>query len=346
VKALVKTKPGVGNVELIDVQEPQCTPDGIKIEVKYSGICGTDLHIFHDTFINYPPVILGHEFSGVVTEVGGKITKVKPGDRVVVLPSTAITCRTCEYCKRGYYWFCAERRGMGTGVNGSFTKYVTVREDMVYKIPVHLSLDEAALAEPFAAAIQAIEELTEIGVGDTILLSGPGPIGLLCLALLRLKGCKVIVAGTNVDSFRLQLAKKMGADIVVDVTEEDIFAVIDRETHGRGVDIAVECAGAGTSVSTCLKALKKMGKYVQVGIIGKEITLDFDTILYKQLQVYGSGAHSLKTWERMMKILEQRKVDLSPLITHKLPLSRWREGFDLCEKKQGGKVLIFYDESE
>ncbi len=343
-KALVKTKPGAGNVELMDVSEPQCTPDGVKIEVKYSGICGTDLHILHDTFPNHPPIILGHEFSGVVSEVGKEVTRIKIGDRVVVLPSTAVRCGKCEYCKSVYYWFCSDRRGMGIGVDGGFTKYAAAREDMVYKIPDHLSLEKAALAEPLAVAVQAIEELTDFSVGDTVLLSGPGPIGLLCLALLLSKGCKVIVAGTNVDTMRLKLAKDMGADIVVDVSAEDIFAVIDRETHGKGVDIAVECAGAGPSVSTCLKALTKLGKYVQVGIIGREITLNFDTILYKQLKIYGSGAHSLKSWDRVMKILEQGKVNLTPVITHIIPLSSWRQGFDLCEQKQGAKVLMVYDE--
>lgn len=342
-KALVKVKPGTGNLEWMDVPEPECMPDTVKVEVKYAGICGTDLHIFHDTFKHSPPVILGHEFSGVVSEVGRKITKVKPGDRVAVLPSNAGTCRSCEYCRLGYYWFCEDRKGMGIGLDGCFTQYAVVKEDMVYKIPDHLSFEEAALSEPLAVVVQAIEELTDIGVGDTVLVSGPGPIGLICIVLLRTKGCKVIVAGTSADSMRLHLAKKMGADRVIDVSSEDLYAVIDHETNGKGVDIALECAGAAPSVSACLKVLKKRGKYVQVGIVGQEITIPFDDILYKGLQVYGSGGHSLSTWERVMKILAQGQVELAPLITHKIPLSRWREAFDLCETKQSGKVLMFYD---
>ncbi|MGG1660675.1 zinc-dependent alcohol dehydrogenase [Brevibacillus sp. NRS-1366] len=343
-KALVKTKPGPGHLELLDIPEPACPPEGVKIKIAYSGICGTDLHIRHDSFPHIPPVVLGHEFAGVVDEVGEHVSRVKHGDRVLVLPSTAVTCGTCEYCKTGYYWFCSGRRGMGIGVNGSFTQYAVVREDMVFLLPEHLSLEEAALGEAFAAAVQAIEELTTIGVGDTVLLSGPGPIGLLCLALLRLKGCKTIVAGTNADSIRLAIAREMGADLVVNVEAESIHAIIERETAGKGVDVAVECAGAGASVATCLKAVKKLGRYVQVGILGKEIMVDFDTILYKQLQVFGSGAHSQKTWEKMMRILEQGKVDLSPIITHKIPLSDWEHGFVLCERKEAGKVLLYYDQ--
>jgi len=342
-KALVKVKPGPGHLEWMDVPEPECPEDSIKIEVKYAGICGTDLHIAHDTFINSPPVILGHEFSGVVTEVGSKITKVKPGDRVVVLPSNAGTCRTCEYCKLGFYWFCSERKGMGIGMDGCFTRYAVVLEDMVYKIPDHVSFEEAALAEPLSVLVQAIEELTPIGVGDTVLVSGPGPIGLIATLLLKSKGCKVIVAGTSSDAFRLELAEKIGADRTIDALTQDLEQLVRLETSGRGVDVAIECAGAPASVVSCLKALRRMGKYVQVGIIGKEVTLEFDTILFKGLQVYGSGGHSLSTWEKTMKIIEQRQVDLNSLITHRIPLSQWKEGFEICEEKQGGKVILFYD---
>ncbi|MGG3449121.1 zinc-dependent alcohol dehydrogenase [Domibacillus aminovorans] len=341
--ALLKTKYGVGNVELLTVPEPECPDDGVKIDVAYTGICGTDLHIYHETFKSYPPVIMGHEFSGVIAEVGKNVTKVKTGDRVAVLGSTAVTCGSCEYCQTGYYMFCKDRRGMGHGVNGSFTKYTVVREDMVYKIPDSVSLEEAALSEPLACAVQAIEELTTIQVGDTVLLSGPGPIGLICLSLLAMKGCKIIVAGTSADATRLELAKELGADIVVDVINEDLQAIVLKETNGKGVDVTVECAGAGPSVSSCLSALKQRGKHIQVGIAGKEITLDFDTVLYKQLQVFGSLAHSMTTWERVMNILEQKKINLAPIITHKLPLTEWKNAFELCEQKQCGKVLLSHN---
>ncbi|TBL70865.1 zinc-dependent alcohol dehydrogenase [Paenibacillus thalictri] len=344
-KALVKTEPGPGHVELVDIPEPACRPDiGVKIEVKYTGICGTDLHVLHDTFKNYPPVTLGHEFSGVVVEVGSEVRRVKSGDRVAVNPSTAVVCGTCEYCLQGYYMFCPIRRGMGHGVNGAFTKYVAVREDQVYKLPDHVTLEEAALAEPLACAVQAIEELTDLHAGDVVLLSGPGPIGMLCLQLLAAKGCRVIVAGTSQDRLRLDMALRLGASLAVDVTAEDLQQIVLRETGGIGVDAAVECAGAGPSVLACLNAVKRLGRHIQVGIIGKEVTLPFDTILYKQLQVVGTLAHSQKTWVRVIKLLNQQKLPLTDTITHKLPLSRWQEAFDLCERKQGLKVFLSYDE--
>lgn len=343
-KALVKVKEGPGNLELLDWKEPEIGLDMLLVEVKYAGICGTDLHIYHGTYKYNPPVILGHEFSGVVAEVGARVARFRPGDRVTVLPSTGVTCGACLHCRTGNYMFCRERKSLGSGIDGAFAKYVAVREDMAYRIPDHLSLEEAALTEPLACAVKAVEELTQIRVGDTVLLSGPGPIGLLCLALLRVKGCKVIVAGTGRDGERLRIAAAMGADVLVNVDEEDLHAVVAAETDGRGADVAIECAGAAPSVAACLREVKKRGKYIQVGIIGKEITVDFDTILFKQLEVVAPYAHSIDTFDRVMRIWEQRKVDVRPIITHKLPLSRWKDAFDLCERKAGGKVLLYSDE--
>jgi len=232
---------------------------------------------------------------------------------------------------------------MGHGTHGSFTKYAVVREENAYEIPPGVSIEEAALTEPFAAAVQAIEELTTFNIGDAVLVSGPGPIGLLCLLLLVRRGCRVIVAGTQLDPLRLDLAKKLGAVAVVDVTRDDLREVVNQETHGRGVDCVIEAAGSPASVATCLEMVKRMGKYIQVGIIGKPYEANFDTLLFKQIQYFGSVGHSRKTWDRVMTILAHQTINLKPLITNKLPLSKWKEGFDLCQKKQGVKVLLYYD---
>ena len=341
--ALIKTRPGCGNVELGLVPEPECTAGKVKIEVKFCGICGTDIHVYHDRFRSYPPVILGHEFSGEVTGIGDGVKNIAVDNRVTVLGSSAVVCGRCEYCQQGLYMYCSIRRGMGHGVNGAFTQFVSVREDQVYRLPDSVSLEEGALSEPFASAVQAIEELTSFHPGDVVLLSGPGPIGLLCLMLLVAHRCRVIVAGTEVDEYRLGVASQIGADTVVNVDTDNLQAVVDRQTRGLGVDAVVECAGSAGSVCNCLTAVKKTGKYVQVGILGRDISLPFDQILYKQLQVFGSVGHSLKTWHRVMQILNQRKIDLKPVISHVMPLSRWKDAFDLCENRQGIKILLEYD---
>ncbi|MED1472422.1 zinc-binding dehydrogenase [Bacillus salipaludis] len=342
-KALMKTKPGFGNMELLDIPEPICGETGIKIKVKYTGICGTDLHIYHDSYDHSPPVVLGHEFSGEVIESGKNVKHIHPGDHVMVLPSVAWTCKRCTFCKQGNYMFCSERRSLGSGVNGSFTEYVVVNEEMVYKIPESLSMKEAALAEPLACAVQAVEEFTDIHAGDWVLLSGPGPIGLLCLSLLVAKGCNVIVTGTSQDEKRLNIAKELGANTVVDIFVEDLRDVIQEKTNGMGVDITVECSGAPSAVNTCLKSLKKMGKHIQVGIIGSEIDLDVDTLLYKQITFYGSYAHSMKTWDKVQNILTSNMVNLKPIITDIIPLSEWQTAFDKFQSKESGKILMYYD---
>jgi L-iditol 2-dehydrogenase len=339
-KALVKYEPGVGNVELREVEEPRCGDEQIKIEVSYCGVCGTDLHVYEDTFRNYPPVILGHEFSGRAVEIGSNVRHVALGDPVAVLPASAVVCGNCAFCRTGHFMFCSSRRGMGHGINGAFAKYAVVRKDQAYKVPQHLTLAEAALSEPFAAAVQAVTEITNVRLGDVVLISGPGPIGLFCLKLLVAEGIKTIVAGTSEDTLRLETAQRLGADAIVDTGREKISDVVAEETRAAGVDVAFECAGAGQSARNCLQALKPLGQYTQVGIFGSDISIDFDLIFYKQLRVAGSVAYSILTWERLLKIFDQRAVKLDDLITHNMPLEQWRDAFDLCLNKQAIKVLL------
>jgi len=345
-KALMKIRPGEGNVTICDIPEPVCGDDDVKVDVRFTGICGTDLHVLHDTFRNYPPVILGHEFSGTVVETGRNIKDIHVGDRVAVLGSNKITCGTCEFCMTGMYMFCPEKRGMGHGTNGSFTRYVTVREDQCYKLPENISFKEGALAEPFACAVQAAEELTKFNVGDTVLIMGPGPIGLMCLALIAAHGCRTVVAGTSKDAVRLAKAKEMGADYVVDVSKENPDDFIRRLTNGRGCDVVLDASGSQAGIRQALSSVKKLGRYIQVGISGKDVTVNFDTILYKQLQVYGCNGHSRTSWEHVFRIFETGKVNLKPLISGIMPLSQWQEAFRMCEEKEAVKILLYYDDKE
>ena len=187
-KALTKYQKGVGNVELMDMPEPDCTHNQLILEVNCCGICGTDLHVYHDTFKNYPPVILGHEFSGKVVELGPNVKDIALGDTFSVLGATAVTCGKCSYCYKGEFMFCKNRRGMGHGVNGAFTKYVAVRPDQLYRIPAGITMEEAAVVEPLAAAVHAVCDVARFRLGDVVLVSGPGPIGLLCAKLLLAQG--------------------------------------------------------------------------------------------------------------------------------------------------------------
>ena len=340
-KALVKYAPGEGNVDIREVEEPRCGDNEVKLEIAYCGICGTDLHVLHDTFRNYPPVILGHEFSGTVVETGRNAGCVALGQRVAGLGATAVTCGECEYCRSGYFIFCANRRGMGHGVNGAFTRYVVMRPEQLYRIPDTFTLEEAAMSEPFAAVVQAVTEISDVRIGDTALVSGPGPIGLLCLKLLVAEGVKTIVAGAAGDHDRLQAALRFGAAAVINVGEERLADAILERTGRADVDIAFECAGHPDSVRGCLESLRPMGRYTQVAICGQDIQFPIDQIFYKQLTMRGSVCYTARTWERMMRIFAQGRVRLNDLISAKLPISEWRRAFELCRDRTAIKVLMY-----
>lgn len=339
-QALLKFAKGPGNVELRDVSEPVPNEHQVKIAIHACGVCGTDLHVLHDTFRNFPPVILGHEFVGHVVEEGRAVRGTTDAKaRYAVLGATAVTCGRCRWCRSGEFMFCPDRRGMGHGVNGAFTRWACVRPDQLYRLDDSLDIEEGAMVEPLAAAVHAVAEMTDVRPGDVALVSGPGPIGLLCLLVLAHQGIKTIVAGTTADAGRLALAGKLGAARTVDVLKENIDEVVRAETGGTGVDIAFEVAGAAPSAKACLDVLRPLGQYTQVGHFGREITVPFDRIGFKQLRVSGSVGYTAATWTRTMQLLAQ---GLRPtrIVTHRFPLAQWRDGFELFERKEAVKVLL------
>lgn len=340
-KALVKYAAGEGNVDILDVEEPRCGDHEVKLEIGYCGVCGTDIHVLHDTFRNYPPVILGHEFAGTIVEMGHNVHGLQRGERVAGLGATAVSCGHCEYCQSGHFIFCKRRRGMGHGVNGAFAQYVVMRPDQLYTIPEGFTLEEAALSEPFAAAVQAVTEISRIRPGENALVSGPGPIGLMCLKLLVAQGVRTLVAGTTGDEDRLAAAIRFGAAATADVGTRELADAVQEFTKGRGVDTAFECAGVAASVRGCLESLRPMGQHVQVAICGRDIHFPIDQIFYKQLTMSGSVCYTANTWSRMMRIFATGHVKLRDMISEQLPISEWRRAFDLCLSRKALKVLMY-----
>jgi L-iditol 2-dehydrogenase len=341
--AVVKTAAGPGHVELCDMPEPALAENQVRLEVSYCGICGTDLHVFHDTFPNFPPVILGHEFVGRVIEQGAAVRgRVDRSARYAVLGATAVTCGRCRCCRSGDFMMCPERRGMGHGVHGAFARYVCVRPDQLFRLDDKVPEEDGALVEPLAAAVHAVTEMTEVRPGDIALVSGPGPIGLLCLQVLVHHRIQTIVAGTTADAGRLALARELGAACVVDVHKNTLSDAVHAETGGAGVDVAFEAAGVVASAAACLDALRPLGRYTQIGHFGRDITVPFDRIGFRQLRVCGSVGYTAATWDRTLRLVA---LGLRPsrIVTHRLPLERWREGFELFERKEAVKVLLSLD---
>lgn len=276
-KAVVKYAHGKGNVELRDVQKPSPGPDEVMIEVKAAGICGSDLHIF-DEDIKLPirpPVIIGHEFSGVIVEVGSSVTKWKPGDRVTS-ETSAHVCGECVPCRTGNYNVCAKKRLIGYWFNGAFARYCVVPSRLVHKLPDNVSFLAGALCEPLACCVNGVIEKTRIRPSDIVVIAGPGPIGLLSLQIAKSQGASVILCGTSRDEKRLKLGEELGADLTVNVEEEDPWQAVSKITKGAGADIFIDCSGSPNAVRMGFQLVRRGGQYTQIGLTGRPFSLDFE----------------------------------------------------------------------
>jgi L-iditol 2-dehydrogenase len=338
-KALVKTQKGKGFLQYMDMPEPVPGAGEVKIHVKVCGICGTDLHIRLDEFHNFPPVILGHEFSGIVAELGAGVRGIEVGQRVVseVLYQP---CGRCRACKTGYHNLCLTRRGLGWAANGAFAPYTVVEAGNVHIIPDTVSFEEAALTEPLAVCACGVCELTGVKSGELVLVTGPGPIGLLTAQIATAEGGRVIVAGTGADAERLAVAGRLRIYATVNVQETDVVELSRSLTDGLGADVVFECSGAAQAARTGLEAVRKGGKYTQVGLFGRPIEVDMDQVALKELEVRGVSSSNWRGWDRGLRLMDQRQIELRPLISGIFPLSEWEHAFELAEKKQGLKILL------
>lgn len=338
-KALVKEQRGSGTLVVKDIPEPEIAADQIKVKVHAAGICGTDLHIMKEEYPYNLPIVMGHEYSGTVVEVGSSVSNFKPGDRVVS-HTAAVTCGSCEFCRNGTLIHCKERLSIGSGINGAFAQYLAVPARIAFKIPEGVSLDEAALCEPLAVVTRSVFERSKVLPGQIAVVSGPGPIGLLALQLAKAAGARVVVLGTSADKDRLNLAQKMGALTTIMVDCEDIYTRIQELTDGKGFDIAYECSGAAASADTCLHILKRAGCFVQIALYGKVIPFDHDYALIREINIRNGMAHSLNTWDIALRLLQFHQVELNSLITGRFPLEDWEKAFDMAMHKKGLKVLF------
>jgi len=341
VKALVKRARGQGNIDILDVPEPLPGPGQVKIEVKAAGVCGSDLHIYHDEIAIpiVPPVIIGHEFSGVIVEVGSGIERLRAGDRVTS-ETTAWSCGKCLQCHLGHYNMCAHRQVLGYAVDGCFARYCVVNEHQLHLLPDNVDFVAGALTEPLACCVHATLELTTISAGDVVAITGPGPMGLLCLQLVKAAGGYAIMCGTSQDAARLALAQQFGADVTVNVETEDALEVIRRLTDSQGADVFLECAGAPAAARLGLEATRRGGQYTQVGLFSGPFELSFDQIAYKELRVTGSLGQRWTSWQRALSLLSRGEVDTRSLVSHILPLAEWRQAFRLAEEKTGLKIVL------
>ena len=338
-KALVKLEKGFGKIEVCEVPEPLCGDGKVKIEVKAVGLCGSDIHIMHDALPYTPPVILGHEFCGMVAEVGTKVTNFKVGDRVVA-ENVSLSCGKCSMCQTGYYSICANRSAQGINRDGGFAKYVVCNENFVFKIPDNMSYEEGALAEPLTCCVHAVVEQSHVRAGDVVLVSGPGSIGILAAMVAKAEGGFVIVTGTEADGDRLKLCAELGIDRVVNIHKEDLNQIVGEITRGRGVDVVLECSGAEPAVNSGINVLRQRGRYTQLGLFAKNINVNFNLLTMKEIHLEGCLSHTRDAWLRGLELVRLGKINLKPLITHKYSISEWEKAFETFQSQKCTKILL------
>lgn len=342
-KAVVKTQPGPGNIVYTEFREPELRPGGVLIEVRAAGICGTDLSLY-----NWPesvvrefkpalPVIMGHEFSGVVSELGAGITRFRVGDRVTVNP--VMYCGACFYCRTGRPEICDDRPLLGIGLHGCFAQYVAVREENVFPLPPQVSFETGAMNEVLCAALHALDRVP-IRLGDTVAVVGAGPMGFLVLLAAQAAGAsQLVMTGLGIDRDRLKVAASLGAQAVV-VEESDPAEAVRDLTRGLGADVVFECAGHPSGVPQALRLVRKDGRIGILGMGSGESSFNTGTLSHREIALVGTRAYDPKVWHRSYDVLASGKVPLDKIVTHRLPLEEASRGIELMKDKVGLKILL------
>ena len=339
-KGVVKYERGAGFVELREVDEKPLEPNQVRVEVKATGICGSDLHVLHDT-INYKirtPVVMGHEFSGIVVEKGPEASQdISVGDRVTGEPGV-YACGQCDYCLSEYPNLCPSRRVIGYWYDGSFARYCDVKS--VHRLPPNVGFEAGAVTELLACCVHAVIEQAGVSAGDCVAVTGPGPVGLFASLVALAEGGTVVLFGREADHRRMTLAQELGVQHVVNVDQEDAGDRIRSLTGGYGADVVVECAGSESAIRLALELVRKRGKYSQMGLPGKPVQLDFEQVAYKELSVSGGIAQRRPAWKRALRLMETGSIPAEKLITHEFSLSDWEEAFQITERQEGVKLLL------
>lgn len=340
-KVAIKKDLGYDGMYLEDIAEPTLEDNHVKIKVKFTGICGTDIHTYKGEYANAKlPLVLGHEFSGEVVEIGSKVTKVKVGDRVTS-ETTFTTCGECIYCQSKDYNLCPHRKGLGTQINGSMAEYVVSREESVHILPDNVSYEAGALTEPVACVVHAALEKTTIDKNEVVLVLGPGPIGILLAQVVKAQGSKVIMTGITPDTKRLEFAKEIGVDLTIDTMKEDLKEILDRETDGNGPDKIFDCTGAVPAVNQALPLIKKKGTFVQVGIFKDHVTpIDTNAIIQREINYVGCRSQKPSSWPIALKLLSDGSINTDKMITSKFKLDEFQEAFKAVMAGEDMKVLV------
>ncbi|MDQ0155007.1 zinc-dependent alcohol dehydrogenase [Robertmurraya andreesenii] len=344
-KAVVKTRPEPGFVEVMDVPIPQIKPDEVLVKIHASGVCGTDILLADWRYTGRrpvnPPIILGHEGSGEIVEVGANVKHLKVGDRVGM--EALIGCGHCHFCKKGYMNLCPNWNHLGIDFDGTFAEYIAFPAVGIHVLPNSITYDEAAFLEPISIVAHALEN-NPITVGDTVAIVGPGPLGLFSIQAARAAGAaRIIVVGTSSDQKRLEIAKELGADYCLSNGDTDAFQTVKELTNGIGADVILEAGGTGRSIEQAIAMASGLGQVFLMGF-GTESTINPLTQIVRQdLTVKGVVGSRPIHYETVNRWLENKTIRLDHMVTHTFGFDEAHKAFELLKCKEAGKVLFKTD---
>jgi L-iditol 2-dehydrogenase len=328
-KALRKISNGPGNVGIQDVEIPRIRDDEVLMKVWAAGVCGSDLLIQEDKHFYKAPVTLGHEYSGIAEEVGSKVTKVKPGDKIVSDIET----------RDGW---------LGVTRDGAYAAYMAVPEDQVYVYPQDVSLDHACFTEPVVATIHCMQERNNVKAGDFVVVVGPGPMGLLGVQFAKLRGARaVVLIGLRDDEKRLSIGKKVGADYIL-YSDDNPEKTVHELSGGKGADFVLECSASEKGVQHAIDCARRSpegiggkGQIAFISLWGKPITINADPISLYQLSINGAWSwNGRESWERAVDLITRNVLDLDSMLTNRYSLEEWETAFANLRSKQDVKAFI------
>jgi len=337
-RALVKAKPEVG-LWMETVPVPEVGPNDVLIRVKKSAICGTDVHIWnwdHWAQKTIPvPMVVGHEFVGEIAEIGSSVTKYKVGERVS--GEGHIVCGKCRNCRAGRGHLCHYTKGVGVNRPGSFGEFVCIPEHNVVPIPDEVPDEVAAIFDPFGNAVHTA--LSFDLVGEDVLVTGAGPIGIMGAMVAKRSGARKVVI-TDINPLRLDLARKVGIDYVVDASKQDLAEVMTEIGMTEGFDVGLEMSGAPPAFRSMIDTMNNGGKIAILGIAPDGFGIDWNKVIFKMLTLKGIyGREMFETWYKMIAFV-QGGLDLSPIITHRIRIDEFRDGFEAMRSGNSGKVVM------
>lgn len=337
-RALVKQEAKEG-LWMQEVPVPDIGPNDLLIRIAKTAICGTDIHIYNwDEWAQNTipvPMTVGHEFSGVVAAIGSHVRGFEVGDRVS--GEGHITCGHCRNCRAGKRHLCRNTVGVGVNRNGAFADYLSLPAVNAFRLPDNVPDEIAAYLDPLGNA--AHTALSFDLVGEDVLITGAGPIGIMAAAICRHVGARHVVV-TDVNPYRLELAAKMGASRTVDVRKESPREAMQALGMTEGYDVGLEMSGNGSAFSGMLDVMNHGGRVALLGIPPGDVTIDWNHVIFKGLILKGIyGREMFETWYKMVSML-QSGLDISPLLTHEYPVASFQEGFDVMRSGQSGKVVL------